>query len=597
MSPPLSGLALHPTTLSDDARTKALERATHVVKGWYHHFGWAWRRLPEDADAWNTHPDTGWRYPEVPWWKVALIQPDGSDVKDVWEPGRFGWCYDLTRGFALTNDEAFVRAFARNLRSWEDACPPFVGVQWACGQESSIRATAILHAEATFRHADALGAEDRARIARVLGRTGERVADAVEYALSQRNNHGISEAVGLLLIGIRLAGTHPEAHRWKETGADLLDRLIREQVAEDGWYIQHSFNYLRLVLDLLVVVRRAGEEASAALSREAMGRLAAATDLLSMALPRGTGIPPNHGANDGANVHPVTTADFRDMRPTVTAVRSLCGFPLADRDESDPETIALLRVPPTRVGAGREPSDFLQAGASGWVVTEIGGVHAFLRAGRYRSRPGHHDALHLTFTVRGREVVVDPGSYRYNAKGLWRNPFAGPQMHNGPRSAREEAPVRGPRSLWLRWPRAEVERTNVSESAAEIVASDRAGWVRTVRVASGEVRVGDRHRGEATRRVRVGWCLAPGIDVEVVSAVGADVERGSAKEGDPRGWSSPYYGRRDRGGFIDVQADLSAGDVLDSRFTFVDGDDSGRVRFSVGVEPAVSAEGEPGRRG
>ena len=50
-----------------------------------------------------------------------------------------------------------------------------------------------------------------ARITTVLAATGERVNDAIGHALSQRNNHGISEAVGLLALGARFRGTHPAA--------------------------------------------------------------------------------------------------------------------------------------------------------------------------------------------------------------------------------------------------------------------------------------------------------------------------------------------------------------------------------------------------
>src|SRR5690606_12750686 len=101
-----------------------------------------------------------------------------------------------------------------SFETFVEACPPFGGVQWACGQETAIRAIALLWAEGAFIGAPSTSLE-RLRVLRtVLAWSGERIADAIGYALSQRNNHGISEAAGLIAIGARLRGADARADRW-----------------------------------------------------------------------------------------------------------------------------------------------------------------------------------------------------------------------------------------------------------------------------------------------------------------------------------------------------------------------------------------------
>ena len=56
-----------------------------------------------------------------------------------------------------------------------------------------------------------------------------------------------------------------------------------DQFAEDGWYIQHSLNYLRLALDQLVVAERVSPQRAreAVYPAQARARVRAAVALLA----------------------------------------------------------------------------------------------------------------------------------------------------------------------------------------------------------------------------------------------------------------------------------------------------------------------------
>ena len=98
----------------------------------------------------------------------------------------------------------------------------------------------------------------------------------------------------------------------------------------------------------------------------------------------------------------------------------------------------------------------------------------FARAGRYTSRPGHIDAMHVDVWFDGRPVATDAGTYRYWAEAPWANGLVEAEIHNTVTVEGLPMAERGPRFLWLRWPSARVA------SAARVMsgASDASGPIR-----------------------------------------------------------------------------------------------------------------------
>lgn len=517
-------------------------RLANVLAGRHHAFRSEWRAIPGSAEEWLTHPVTGeGAAAGSPWWKTRHSDPDFGDIKALWEPARFGWAYDLARGWLATGDDRCAARFHEHLESWLASSPPFSGPHWSCGQETSIRAAALLYAEANLADAPSSTPAAMERLETVLAASGERIADALGYAISQRNNHGLSEAAGLIMLGARFRGQHPEAQRWLERGQRWLERLIREQFAEDGWYIQHSFTYLRLALDVCVLAERALRGVGRRLSSGAVARLRAAVDLLLAVIEPETGIVPNHGANDGALVHPITLAQYRDFRPVITAVCALWGHPIPAEIAVDREVLAWLGLDAPPEGAPLR--DGIQSGESGWLALRRGGTHIFLWAGRYASRPSHMDSLHVDVRLDGSEVVVDPGTFSYNAPPPWRDGLAAAWVHNGPIANGRDPGLRGPRFLWLRWPEAGLESTRWGQDVAEIVARVPGSHRRTVRVQAGRVVIEDEPLSTEVRELEVSWLLHPDADPGQVQITGPS-RMVEAREGDTRGWFSPRYGER-----------------------------------------------------
>lgn len=543
------------SVVSDEIRARIVWRGEQVCRGEYEAYGAQWRRLPTNSSEWRTHPVTGAVLTNGPWWTVPHLA-HGTDIKDVWEPSRFGWVYDLARAYAVSGDQVFVDAFDRHFRQWMHASPPFAGPQWACGQETAIRALAILHAEAIL--VPATTDVDVPELVRtVLVWSGERIADAIEYGLSQRNNHGLSEAAGLIHLGLRFKGELAVAERWVRKGKQHLADQIRDQFAEDGWYAQHSFTYLRLALDQVALAQRRLVRAEDSLPSDCLQRLKASVDLLSSMVCEHTGVAPNHGANDGARVIQYSSAPVRDFRPVLTLAASILDCPLPGDVPADQESEAWLG---TRVRHTTPRTDGVITGPSGWAVARMASASVFLRAGTPRHRPSHLDALQVDVRIGATEVIADAGTYAYNAPRPWNNGLVSAMVHNGPVVNDVEPGIRGPRFLWYTFPSATILETTVRRDSVCVVAEVRdavseASMIRrTVRVERDAVYVEDRPLNARVTSVQVTWLLHPGararasVDVDVEDPrIGRDdftLEHVDATADHLIGWFSPTYGSR-----------------------------------------------------
>ena len=558
-------------------RGLAIERADRVASGMHQAYRNEWRRLPQSGADWNVHPILGTPYPSEAWWEMRpYLSLDASrgDVKDVWEPARFTWVFDLALGYAVSRDERYAEAFWSGVETFVDGNPPYRGIQWSCGQETSIRALSCLWAERAFTKATASTPDRRSHLVDLLGWSGERIADAIEYAISQRNNHGISEAVGLIAIGARLAGIHPEAQRWLRVGSRWIESLILDQFAEDGWYIQHSLTYLRMALAQCVVGERVLRRVRArGLSYPAVARLRAAIALLVELHEPTTGDVPNHGANDGSLVLPVSTSGYRDFRPTITAAAATFDVSLPESFQASEETLAWLGIDltPRRPDP---PKTRVVAGSSGWVSARRGNSRVFIRAGEYRSNPSHIDPAHVDVWLDGDPRAVDAGTFRYTAPAPWANGLSSITVHNTIDVPSMPAAQKGARFLWLERPAAAVARTDESADTTTIEIRNRTwetrglGHTRRCVLTNDGIDVfDDVDSGPRLVEVHVHWLVPDGAPTPTIeSQNGGKITETRASDRSVEGWRSLYYAERHAATSVTFVTTVSGRATIHTRF-------------------------------
>jgi hypothetical protein len=427
--------------LGEEGVASLLAEADEVVGGKARLFGAApvdlVLRLPGKLEHWTAY-ETG-KTP-IPWDSFPL-----HDIKYIWEPARFGWAYTLGRAYHLGRDEKYARAFWQFFEIFTDANPPFIGPHWMSGQEVALRLMAFVWAGKVFAPASASTSERKARLAASVAVHAARIPPTLVYARSQQNNHLLSEAAGLLTAGLALPD-HPKASSWRDMGWRWLNKGLQAQIDGYGEYAQHSTNYQRLMLQLVMWVDRLCRTDTGRTfrwPRQSLIGVRRSIHWLLALMDSGTGHTPNLGANDGSYIFPLTVLPFDDYRPVLhTAARLFLKYDLP----RGPWDEMALWFGAQAVGRGsmalpRYVGDQLY-GKNSW---------AYLRTAQFNSRPSHADQLHLDLWWRGINVTLDPGTYLYNAAIPWDNSLAPAWVHNTLTVDGKDQFTRAGRFLYLDW--------------------------------------------------------------------------------------------------------------------------------------------------
>ena len=449
---PSQGRAGLAAVLDITARVRLMSEAEEICGGEVRLFGGppvVLRLAPPVPPLHWTEYENG----QVPW--------GAEDVKDIWEPARFGWVFTLGRAYLLSAEERFAEAFWRQFEAFDAANPPNEGPNWASAQEVALRLLALLFASEFFAHGPSgdLPCATPARKARLAASAAEhatRIPPTLPYARAQHNNHLLSEALGLYAAGLCLPG-HPEAPRWLDLGWRELNDGLCAQIAADGTYAQHSTSYHRVMLHLALLADSLARSEGRAWPPATQQALSAAAQWLFERIDPLSGHVSNLGSNDGANILPLSPGDIADYR---SVVRASC---LAFRGEAVltpgpwDELSFWLGIPVSQppASAGNAPSStpritdhaFLALGdkSHSW---------AALRAVRFTSRPSHSDQLHVEIWENGRSLTLDPGTYRYAAPPPWDNALARTFVHNTVTIDASDPMTRAGKFLWLDWAQA-----------------------------------------------------------------------------------------------------------------------------------------------
>jgi hypothetical protein len=412
------------------------------------------------------------------WSKIDEFQSE--DIKLTWEASRFTWVFALGRAYILTRDERYADAFWQLFESWLDKNPPQWGINWKCGQETSFRVMALCFASYAFARSVSSTAARISRFVIAIAIHAKRIDAYLEYAQSQKNNHGISEGVGLWTIGLLF----PElqgAENWRRRGSQTIERETRRQVYADGSYVQHSTNYHRVMLDDLAWAIRSGESVGAPLAPTVYEEFRKGICFLRALIDPHTGWAPNYGANDGALVLPLSDCVYPDMRPTLQCCYYIAEkevlYPAGPWNEEMVWLNGLSSLNAKRASQNRKAID-LDARAGGYYTIRSGESWLMLRGTKYKDRPSHADQLHVDLWWHGENVLCDAGTYSYNSQPPFDDGFASTRYHNTVTVDGRNQMTRLGRFLWADWANANVRRYRGSSAEQQILEGEHDGYAR-----------------------------------------------------------------------------------------------------------------------
>jgi hypothetical protein len=434
-----------------DGEQSVLAEAERVLEGRLPFFG----RLSLDCGfppRWFQNPVTGQRVPATqPWTQLRFASEAYGDLKFILEPSRFLFVYPLVRAYILTGDERFPQAFWNAIEDWARSSPPMSGPLWICGQESSLRILAWSFALRAFLNSPATTEERVALLVSMVAAHAWRTAQTLGYARSQRSNHLISEAVGLWTAGTLYPELKSSA-AWQKLGAGLLYEAVFDQITSEGVSLQHSFNYQRMVLQLLLWTLRLAEIHSAHLDDGIRARAQSAFDFLRAWVDPTSGHVPNYGSNDGSLILPLALCEYGDYRPLLQLGAAVLNRPALNPGPWDEAALWFCGKPPNAEKSESPPVPSIETGyhrlgdANSW---------ALVRAGRYTRRPAQADQLHVDLWWRGLNLARDAGTYLYNGEPPWNNRFSGTAVHNTVTVDRHDQMRRAGRFLWVDWSQAD----------------------------------------------------------------------------------------------------------------------------------------------
>ena len=351
---------------------------------------------------------------EIDWAFNPTTQPDSKWPRNhewTWQLSRHAAWLDLARAYYATGDERYAREFVAELRSWVRDCPVPLDApanvpasRWRT-IEAGIR-TGSVWPEVFPRFLAAQAFDDEALLLMVKS-----FVEHAQYLLKfpTRGNWLTMEANGLYHVGA-LFPEFTDAKQWRETGLNRLYRELDVQVYPDGAQIELAPGYhgvtIRNFLGPVNLTPRTDLPVPPDYLAKMEKMFAYFLDLMQ---PNRTTPPLNDsGANnivgylkEGARLFP-QRADFRwagsEGREGQPPNHTSCVFPYAGQ--------FIMR--------------------NGWATD---GIWLCMDGGPFGFGHQHEDKLSVMLTAHDRPLLVEGGTYTYDASE-WRRYVLSSRAHN-----------------------------------------------------------------------------------------------------------------------------------------------------------------------
>jgi hypothetical protein len=384
--------------------------------------------LIDEPPKWLNNPITGDRAGSKlePWWKISDFDDSVGDIKLIWEQSRMNWVIAFAQR-ARNGDEGSLKRLNFWLSDWVECNPPYLGPNWKCGQEASIRVIHLCCAALILGQdrGSLIGLQELIRLHL------RRIAPTIHYAVAQNNNHGTSEAAALFIGGSWLAALGAlDGEKYEKLGRKWLEDRASKLIEKDGSFSQYSLNYHRMVLDTFSIVEvwlRSFNLQN--LSPDFYNSAAQATSWLYQMVSPVSGDGPNLGANDGSLILQLTDSPYRDYRPSVQLASALF------RGRRAYSNSGLWDLHLAWLGIANyesNPPRYLNCDYDfgGYKILRSADANVIFRYPKFRYRPSQADAMHVDLWVNGVNFLSDAGSYSYNSIPDMSGYFNGTASHN-----------------------------------------------------------------------------------------------------------------------------------------------------------------------
>ncbi len=447
-----------------------LDAAQGVLDGVLQVFGRS-VRLRDGIPDWNAEPITGKQIPRVYGLYLDFRHvAAGVDIKYLWEVNRHLWWIPLAQSYALTGNRRALERIGVLLSSWLDACPYALGANWSSPVEHGIRLINWSIVWSLIGGADSplfegkRGQELRARWLDCIYQHMRFASD--NYSLySSADNHLIGEAAGVF-VAAHTWDRWAEARELRAAAKAILEQEAMRQFSADGVNLEQALCYHKFSLQFLLASGLCGKANQDDFAPPYWARVESAVTFLASMMDCEGNVPAIGDADDGEVWCLGHGADFDSYRSLVAIGAAL--FQRADLQakvlsidagvvDEQVQWLACGASPAADIAALRSlPTSFVQGGYV--IVGEALHSERELRVtfdcgplGYNRiAGHGHADALAVLVSWEGDPILVDSGTYCYNAAPEFRHYFRGTHAHNTLVVDGQDQSEYGASFLWLR---------------------------------------------------------------------------------------------------------------------------------------------------
>lgn len=533
-------------------KPSSLPNIARILNGEIFFFSSQWTNLGTNYD-WITNPDTGHCYdPAQHWSEVQDYNKTAGDIKFVWEKSRFGYLYDVMR-YDLIKKEDHSEWVFNEIRSWLKANKINCGPNYKCSQEISLRVLNWTYVLNFYRNSEHLTEKLFQEIMHAIYWQLKHVYSNINFSrIAVRNNHAITETLTLYL-GALFYPFFPDASEWKRNGKKWFEQEIAYQIYADGTFLQFSMNYHRVVVQLLTWALKTADFFEEEYTDVVYDRAYKSLQFLFACQDEYTGWLPNYGSNDGALFFKLNSCDYRDYRPQLNVLHVLLTgkrlYKLGDWDE-DVFWIQAQQLKDVNL----QPLNH----SKGWKTFEKGGYFVlreaesltFIRCGDHKDRPAQADNLHLDIWHKGKNILFDGGSYKYNTDTKTLKYFMGTASHNTVMLNDYDQMLKGSRFIWYNWTQSlkvdisEQENAYCFEGTISAFKELRSGIKHSRKVIKVKEQqewiIEDVISGKPEEiKVKQYWHVLPGIKIDSKGGEGNEISFYKGK-----GMRSDYYGMK-----------------------------------------------------
>jgi len=353
------------------------------------------------------------------------IKTTGQDIdlRSVWEPARLQHIAILINYIIQNKNLEFsdrVLEFSKNeVLKWINENPFLCGPHYISAMECGLRIPLFFYC---LKILDNLNPGELQLILDTLYRHAWWISNRLSL-YSSRGNHTVAEASGLILGGAVFRDT-VEGRQWLAKGCELLKNELDHQILIDGGPAEQSLDYHRFILDLYWLAIDFLKKNNFYDYDEFEKRLIKAEHFI---------------------------AAFKDVRGQLPSI--------GDSDDGHAIGPGIYPCRPHLTDKNLKIQTFTK---SGYTICNDRNVVLTFDHGPLGMAPlynhGHADALSITLSVNGQEILVDPGTYRYNGEPEFRKYFKSTRAHNTITVDRQDQAVQEAGFIWSHAYNAELMR-------------------------------------------------------------------------------------------------------------------------------------------